>query len=84
MLSGISLYLLRPGGDGKVKFSHLSLYFVHLEVEVDGLGVSAPGRVSNPKLLSLSNWYSESTDNVDGERDLSLFKEGITSGDERF
>ena len=70
-----------PGGHGKVKSSHFSLlYFVHLEVE--GLGVSAL-RVSKPKLLSL--WYSESSDNVEGERDLSLFKEGITSdGDEHF
>jgi len=33
--------------------------------------------VSNPKLLSL---WSESNDNVEGERDLSLFREGTTTG----
>ena len=35
--------------------------------------------MSNPKLLSL--WYSrsDSSDNVDGDRERSLFKDGVTA-----
>lgn len=72
MLSGMSLLFCTPGGVGKEKSSHKWL-FVYLEdFEVEGLGVS------NPKLLSL--WYSrsDSSDNVDGDRERSRFKDGVT------